>query len=118
MKLPSPRTVLIILGIVAALGLLLAVRGCGTAGTRAKLATGQAGAAIGSARDTVQTIGNQIAAETHIDDITKENEHEIRAAPGANAPVNPAARDAGLRALCKRASYRGDPKCVQFAPPR
>ncbi|GAA0745220.1 hypothetical protein CA233_19120 [Sphingomonas sp. ABOLD] len=118
MTLPSLRTILIILGILAALGLALFVRGCSGSETRVKLANGQGAAATESARDTVLTIGNQTAAEGHIDDITKENEHEIRAAPGANAPVDPAARDAGLRALCKRASYRSDPKCLQFAAPR
>jgi len=116
MTLPSPRIILIVLGIAAALALVLAVRGCSGAGTKAKLATGQAGAAANSARDTVQTIGNQAAAEDQADAITKENDRAIRSAPGANAPVDPAARDAGLRALCRRAAYRGDAKCLQFAP--
>lgn len=115
-NLPSLRTVLIVLGIFAALALVMAVRGCSSAKTEAKLATGQAGAAIKSGGDAVQTIGNQMTAETASDAITKENTDAIRSAPGANAPVTPTARDAGLRALCRRAAYRGDPKCVQFAP--
>ncbi len=118
MTLPSPRVIIAVVGIVLLLILVLAIRGCSSGKTEAKLANGQGQAATQSGRDAVQTVGNQSAAETQIDATTKENEDAIRSAPGANAPVDPAARDAGLRALCKRASYIRDPRCVQFAPAR
>ena len=60
------------------------------------------------------TEGEQSATDT----ITRENDHAIRTAPGADAPVDPALRDTGLAGLCRRAAYRGDPKCVQHADPR
>ncbi len=118
MTLPSPRVIIAVVGIVLLLVLVLAIRGCSSGTTEAKLANGQGQAATQSGRDAVQTVGNQSAAEAQVDATTKENENAIRSAPGANAPVDPAARDAGLRALCGRKANRGNPKCVQFAPAR
>lgn len=118
MKVPPILRVVLIAAAVLLIFGSLVLRSCQTAGTartKAKLATGQAGAAIESGGDAAQTIGNQAAAEAATDALTRENEHAIRTAPGANAPVDPAARDAGLRALCRRAAYRGDPKCMRFA---
>ena len=89
-----------------------------TARTEARLATGQAGAALSSGRDAANTIGNRMEADAATDTITRENDHAIRTAPGADAPVDPALRDAALRGLCRRAAYRHDPKCLQHADPR
>lgn len=118
MTLPSPRVIIAGAGLVLLIVAVLAIRGCSSGKTEARLANGQGQAATQSGRDAVQTVGNQSAAEAQIDATTKENENAIRSAPGANAPVDPAARDAGLRALCKRSAYRSDPKCLQFAPAR
>lgn len=85
--------------------------------TEVKLAKGQAGAAVASGSDAVETLGNQQAAEVAADAITKENGDAIRNAQGADAPVNPAVRDAGFASLCRRAAYHSNPKCVQHAPP-
>lgn len=118
MTLPSPRIIIGVILLVLLIVAILAIRGCSSGKTEAKLANGQSQAATQSGRDAVQSVGNQSAAEIQVDAITKENEDAIRSAPGANAAVAPAARDAGLRALCRRAAYRGDPKCLQFAPAR
>jgi hypothetical protein len=64
--------------------------------------------------NTVTNVGNNAAAS---EEMTRQNEKEIRNAPGANDPVNPGARDAGLRSLCRRPAYRGNPKCRVFESP-
>ena len=89
-----------------------------TAKAEARLATGQAGAALASGQDAANSIGNRMDADAAIDALTRENDHAIRTAPGADAPVDPALRDAALRGLCRRAAYRHDPKCLQHADPR
>jgi len=89
-----------------------------TARAEASLATGQAGAALASGQDAANTIGNRMEADAATDTVTRENDHAIRTAPGADAPVDPALRDAALRGLCRRAAYRHDPKCLQHVDPR
>lgn len=81
--------------------------------TETRLATGQAGAALESGADAAQTVGTVSAGEAAADTITRENESAIRNAPGADAPVDPAAHAAGLRSLCRRAANRGKPECLQ-----
>lgn len=80
----------------------------------ARLGKNQTEAAAQSGRDAVNTVGAQNKAEDQVDQITKENDSAIRNAPGADAPVDSRASDAGLRSLCKRRSAHRDPKCVQF----
>ena len=89
-----------------------------TAKVETRLAAGQAGAALASGQDAGNAIGNRMDADAETDTITRENDHAIRTASGADAPVDPALRAAGLAGLCRRATYRGDPKCVQHADPR
>ena len=99
---------------------IVAVRSCQssrTADATAALATGQAGAAQASGRDAVDTVGNRAATDAGTDTITKETTDAIRHAPGSDAPINPAARDAGLAGLCRYAAYQHDPRCVQHADP-
>ena len=110
--------------ITAAALILLAVfgwhewRATRTARAEARLATGQASAALASGQDAANIIGNRMEADAATDTVTRENDHAIRTAPGADAPVDPALRDAALRGLCRRAAYRHDAKCVQHADPR
>lgn len=85
-----------------------------TAKTEARLSKGQTGAALASGADAVETLGQTAAGEAATDSITEENQRAIRQAPGADAPVDPAVHDAGLRGLCRRAAYRGRPECLQF----
>lgn len=84
----------------------------------ARLGKNTTEAALESGRDAVGTVGAQGAAEDAVDATTKENEHAIREAEGADAPVARPAHDAGLRSLCGRASYSQRPECLQFTPPR
>ena len=121
----SPDRRLVVAGLAAAaLFLLLALFACHewhaarAAKVETRLAAGQAGAALASGQDAGNAIGNRMDADAETDTITKENDHAIRIAPGAAAPVDPALRAAGLVGLCRRAAYRGDPKCVQHADPR
>jgi len=80
-------------------------------GAQSRMEHGQAQAASNSAADAIGTVARSGKRETASEDLTRSNEKEIRNAQGANDPVNPAVRDAGLRALCRRAAYRDDPKC-------
>jgi hypothetical protein len=88
-----------------------------TAQTEAKLATGQADAAVQSGADAVNTVGNRMSADVATDTITQENRDAITKAEGASAPVAAPVRDAGLASLCRRAAYRRDPQCVQHPDP-
>ena len=101
---------------------LLQVRSCQQARQQAaqsRVDRGQAGAARDSAGDAVNTVSGVSANQSASEDLTRSNEREIRNAEGANDPVNPALRDAGLRSLCRRAATRNDPRCrVQPAPAR
>lgn len=109
------------LAVVAMVAALVTMRSCGearTAKATASLATGQAGAAIESGHEAADTIGNRMANDADTDAITRENDDAIRNAEGANAPVAAPVRAAGLASLCRRAAYRGNPKCVQHADPR
>lgn len=100
---------------LAAWWLIAALTGGSRAKTEAKLNRNVAGAALDSGSDAVGTMGEQHAAEVAADALTRENDHDIRNARGADAPVDPAASAAGLRSLCKRAAYRQRPECLQYA---
>ncbi len=113
------RRVLIGIAIALLAAGFLTLRSCQsaeTAKTEAKLATGQTGAALESGADAVGAIGRTHQSEVRIDVITQENDRAIRQAEGADAPVSDAVHAAGLRALCRRAAYRGSEQCLQFAP--
>lgn len=110
--------------ILIALAIVLALFGwqqwqsARNAGREMRVATGQASASIANGRDAVATVGAAQTRETTTDQVTRENADAIRSAPGAAAPVDPRVRDAGLAGLCRRAAYRGDPKCLRFATAR
>lgn len=89
-----------------------------TAKTENKLNTKKGDASLQSGQDAVQALGNQQAAEQKTDAVTQENNDAIRKADGADAPVAAGVRDAGLASLCRRASHRRDPKCMQHSPAR
>lgn len=113
------RRVVIGAAIASLVFAFLSVRSCQTAQTaktEAKLATGQTGAALESGADAVGAIGRTHQSEVRIDVITQENERAIRQAEGADAPVSDAVHAAGLRALCRRAAYRGSEQCLQQPP--
>lgn len=116
------KTVARILGVVAIVllvGALLFLRQCSaerTAKTETKLATGQAGAALQSGQDAVGSTGAVEANSSAGDALTKENTDAIQNAQGAREPVAAPVGDAFIASLCRRASYRLDPKCLQHPP--
>jgi Flp pilus assembly protein TadB len=71
----------------------------------------QAEAASNSAADAIGTVARSGEDAAASEDLTRSNERDIRNAAGADDKVNPAARDAGLSALCKRQAYANDPRC-------
>jgi hypothetical protein len=87
-----------------------------SAKVEAKLGREQTGAALESGRDAVGTVAGVNGNGAETDAITRSNEHDIRTAPGASAPVDPAVAAAGRRSLCRRAANRDRPECLQHAP--
>lgn len=83
---------------------------------QSRVEASQAQAAHDSAAEAINAVAASGAREAASDELTRTNEEEIRNAKGANAPVDPASRDAGLRALCRRAAYSDDPKCRLLKP--
>jgi hypothetical protein len=106
----------IAIGLIAAFLILgfFQVRSCQQAkqmAAQSKMDRGQAGAARESAKDAIATQGNVSAAQAAGEALTRTNEKEIRGAKGADAKIDPAVRDAGRAALCRRAAYRDSPQC-------
>ena len=84
-------------------------------GAEARLAQSQGQAVTQSAKDAINATGAVSARSEAEDTQTRETDHAIRKAEGANAPVSHAVNYAGIAGLCKRRAYRCDPKCVQRA---
>ena len=114
------RLLAIIIGIIALVGIVLfAVHSCDKRRSQAaqtRVERSQSEAASNSAADAIGTVARSGEAEAASEALTRSNEKEIRDAEGANDPVNPAARDAGLRSLCRRSAYRDSPKCRVLQP--
>lgn len=110
-----------IAGALLLVGLVLfAVHSCDKRRSQAaqtRVERSQAEAASNSAADAIGTVARSGEAEAASEALTRSNEKEIRDAEGANDPINPAARDAGLRSLCRRTAYRDSPKCKLLKPP-
>jgi predicted secreted protein len=111
----TARAIFFIVGLLVLIGVVaFAVRSCDKRHSRAaqtRVERSQAEAAANSAADAIGTVAASGEAERASEDLTRTNEQQIRAAEGSNAAVNPAARDAGIAALCRRAAYRNDPRC-------
>lgn len=108
------------IAILLVVGLYFAVKTYFTAGleTQVKVGAGQLGAQGESGHDAVQALGNTVAHEQATDKITQENGNAIDHAKGSDVAIDPAARAAGLHALCRRESYRrAHPACVQQSAP-
>ena len=82
-----------------------------TSKAETRLATGQAGAALQSGADAVETIGNAHAAETQTHAIVKDGQDAINAAPAGDS------NDAANRAACRLRSYRDQPRCIALLGP-
>lgn len=83
---------------------------------QSRVDSAQSGAASNSAADAVNTVARSGDDAAASEALTRSNEKDIRNAQGANDAVNPASRDAGLRAICMRRAYSDDPKCRVFKP--
>jgi ABC-type protease/lipase transport system fused ATPase/permease subunit len=100
---------LVLIGVVA-----FTVRSCDSRHNKAaqiRVEQSQAQAASNSAADAIGTVARSGEAERASEELTRSNEQQIRAAQGANDKVNPAVRDAGIAALCRRQAYASDPRC-------
>ena len=109
------------IGAIAALALLMwwaiaSLMGSKTAKTEARLSTNQAEASLESGVDAVESVGQTIQYERHVDIITRETERVIREAPGADAPVNPDLDRIARERLCQRTAYLEHPDCVLDTP--
>jgi hypothetical protein len=71
-----------------------------------------------SAADAIGTVTRRGAEDTASEDLTRINEREIRAAPGAGDRVNAGVNAAGLAALCKRQAYKNTERCRIFRKDR
>jgi hypothetical protein len=109
------RPLLYLAGVIAACLALWWLYSAWTANPKAeaRLSRNQAAAAAESGSDAVNVVGEAGEREAASDALTRENEVDIRKAPGAADPVSAEARGAGLAALCRREAYRGDPRCVR-----
>jgi Flp pilus assembly protein TadB len=111
----TARVIFFIVGIVVLiLAIVFTVHSCDQRRSKAaqtRVERSQAEAASNSAADAIATQERSSAAAAASEDLTRSNERDIRNAPGSGDKVNPAARDAGIAALCKRKSYATDPRC-------
>jgi hypothetical protein len=114
--LPVALAVLIGLGLIAA-GFSWWNRAA-NAVTEGRVVAAQAEAGRSSAKVAIDAVAASSAAERTSETQSRESEDAIRAAPGADAPVDPALRDVGLDRLCARRTYRCSPACVQRAAAR
>ena len=120
MMLGLPRWVGAAIAIAALIGVGFWLSGALSGGKRARaeaeLNAGRADAGIASGQDATNTVGAAGGRESAIDQQTRENEHAIRNAPGADVPVDAGVHGAGIGSLCRRAAYRSDPRCLQQPP--
>lgn len=109
------KLIAIVVGVIALILIVgLTVRSCDShhnkaAQSRVDAAQGEAQA--NSAADAVNTVAASGEATAASEELTRSNERDIRGAEGANDKVNPAVRDAGIAAICKRQAYANDPRC-------
>lgn len=99
----------------------LTVRSCTqsrTSGAEAALSDETAKAVSDSGKDAIGSVDAVSGRNTASDNLTRENDHAIRNAQGAAAPVDPGVDGVGRDSLCKRAAYRCSVECVQRAAAR
>jgi hypothetical protein len=81
--------------------------------TEAKLGKNQTNAAINSGHDAVETIGNRQAEDEAGRQSVEETKNDIKNQTDAGGVT-----DAGRRGLCRLASHRSNPECVQHPASR
>jgi hypothetical protein len=111
----SIRIVLYIAGVLIAIGAIVGLtRSCDKRHNQAaqeRVEDSQAGAATNSAADAIGTVQRSSEASAASEEMTRQNDRDIRAADGAAVKIGPGVDAAGRAALCRRAAYRNDPKC-------
>ncbi len=107
----APWIALAMLVLIVALVGPATCRKLGQEQARARLGEETARSAGRSGQDAVATVGAAARREAEAAELTRTNELEIRNAQGADAPVDPAVRDAGLGGLCRRPAYRDHERC-------
>jgi hypothetical protein len=101
----------VILLVVAVLGFLTYCQNQRSKGAQSRVDRSQSEAQAESGKDAIGTVSRSGEAQAASEGQSRQAEQDIRSAEGSNQAVNPAVRDAGLAALCKRAIYKDDPRC-------
>lgn len=110
---------IVCIGVALLIAAVLAVTRCGSGNqerAQARVEVFQDEAFANSAADAIATQQGAGARERASDELSRNNEKEIRDADGANDAVNPRVRDAGVASLCKRAAYRDSARCQLREP--
>lgn len=114
MKLGTKLVGIIALGILllVAIGLLIAQWQKGrTAAAESRLERAQSGAVVESAKDAIATQGAAAEREKAIEKTGDDHEAAIRAAPGADAPLDRGLNRAARSRMCDYAANRNKPEC-------
>lgn len=114
----ATRTIAYVIGgIVIVVLVLLLLSQCEkrrNEGAQTKVDSAQGQAATESGADAINTVSEAGQREAASEDLTRTNERDIRAAPGAGDRVNAGVNAAGLQALCRRDAYRNTERCKIF----
>lgn len=117
----TARLIAIAVGIIALVVVVgLVVRSCDSGKQKAaqsRVDQSQGEAQRNSSADAINTVTGVGSNTSASEELTRQNERDIRNAEGANQRVGSGVDLAGRRSLCKRAAYRDDPKCRMFKPP-
>jgi len=120
MPSPTPRIIALIVGALLILALVgFGVRSCDkrrSAAAQARMDNAQADAKAESAKEAVDAVARSGEAAAASEDLSRTNEKDIRHAKGADTAVDPDVGNAGMRALCRRATYRDSEQCRLFKP--
>lgn len=115
-----PRPTMMVLAAILLLALIaFGVNQCSkrkSEAAQARVSASQAEAQSDSARDAITTVARSGEETAASEQLTRDSERAIRAAPGADARVDMGVHSAGLAALCKRAAYKDAPRCAPFQP--
>lgn len=114
----ATRTIAYVVGAVAVVVLaLLLLSQCEkrrNEHAQSKVDQAQVEAQSNSAADAINTVSEAGQREAGSEDLTRQNDRDIRAAPGAGDRVNMGVQTAGLQALCRRDAYRNTERCKIF----
>lgn len=102
--------VLIAIAVALCWYVLIRPRQLATAAATARIEAAGSAATAGAATDAIRIGRDHDRAIAHIDSITKEGEHAVTSAPGADAE-SPEVAHALRAAVCVHAAHRADPAC-------